>query len=101
MDPTTLKEVGSFAGVIVPVMIAFVWGGKLLLNWFTRTLDKKDEMLAKQQEQVDRLVTELVAVMRETQAAHTEMVRALNEARMASSKEHDAIMACVERMKAA
>jgi hypothetical protein len=97
VDPSSVKEIGSFAALVVPVMAAFIWGGKMLLNWFTT-------QLAKEQDAKDRLMTELVTVMRETQTAHVQMVNTLGEiakelssARVASAKEHEAIIECLNR----
>lgn len=91
-----MQEIGSFAAVIVPVIGATIWGGKILLNWFT-------QMIQKQQEQTDRLMTELVAVMRETQSAHQGMTTALgalgtalNESRVQSAQEHAKIVECMK-----
>ena len=98
MDPTSFKEMASFAGVIIPVMVAFIWGGRLLLAWFTQTLDKKDNVICTQQEQVNHLVAELVSVMRETQASHITMIASMGESRLESARAHQAIVETLQRM---
>ena len=98
MDANSFKEVASFAGVIIPVMIAFIWGGRLLLAWFTSTLDTKDGVIATQQEQVNHLVAELVSVMRETQASHITMIASMGESRLESARAHQAIVEALQRM---
>jgi hypothetical protein len=94
-DPSSFKEIASFAGVIVPIMVAFLWGGRMLLAWFTKTLDTKDQLIAAQQGQVDRLITDLMTLMRETQSAHLSMAQTLADARVESAREHQKIVECM------
>jgi hypothetical protein len=96
MDPTNFKEVGSFTVMLVPIMGAVLWGGKVLLSWFTRTIERE-------QESKERLMGELVSIMRETQVAHQAMVQTLDgiakeltTAFAATTKEHSAIIACIQ-----
>jgi vacuolar-type H+-ATPase subunit D/Vma8 len=102
MDIAQVKELGAF-GIMALTML---YGGKILLNWFTRTVDTKDVMISKQQEQQDVLIAQLVTVMRETQEAHQKMVDAmasitsmLADAFARTTTEHSAIVACINAAK--
>jgi vacuolar-type H+-ATPase subunit D/Vma8 len=99
MDVTQIKELGAF-GIMALTML---YGGKILLNWFTRTVDTKDTMISKQQDQQEILIAQLMTVMRETQVAHQKMVDALAdiskqlaEAFARTTSEHSAIIACIQ-----
>ncbi len=101
MDPTSFKEIGSFTVMLVPIMAAVIWGGKLLLAWFTKTIEREQELK-------DKLMTELMSVMRETQGAHQQMVstlvdisRTLPEAFARTTTEHEAIITCIQSEKKA
>jgi len=97
MDQSMFKEIGSFTVMLVPIMAAVIWGGKVLLAWFTKTIETE-------QASKDKLMEELVAIMRETQTAHQAMVtalaaigHALAEVSAKTTMEHKAIVDCVQQ----
>lgn len=51
MPDSTVQQIG-FAAVVLVIVGAIIWGGKILLNWFTSTF-------ASQQAQSDRLSDQL------------------------------------------
>lgn len=97
MTGNSFSEIGSFGAIIVPVMVAVVWGGKMLLAWFTKALDQKDVLLAQQQERTDKLVAELVTLMRETHEAHVKIIEAVATLREANGREHADIVECIRK----